>query len=63
MSQLDGLSDPEELPEDIIVWAPRRGPLVGRLNAISVLAASLGALALFGLAAGAYLAGRRARIS
>jgi len=48
----------EDLPEEIVEWQRRHGPLIGRWDGPVVVAATLGALALLGLTAGAFLAGR-----
>jgi hypothetical protein len=59
MTDFDDLSDPEELPEEIVEWQPQHGPLIGRWgDAPVVIAATVGALAAMGLVAGAFLAGR-----
>jgi len=60
MSDLEDLSDPEELPEDIVEWQPQHGPLIGsgRMDGTVVVAATVGALAALGLVAGAFFAGR-----
>ena len=58
MTQLDALSDPEELPEEIVEWQPQHGPLIGRWDGPIVAIATVGALALLGLTAGAFMAGR-----
>jgi len=60
MTHADELSEPEDLPEDIVQWQPQHGPLVGRWDAPVVIAATVGALALLGLTAGAFMAGRAA---
>jgi hypothetical protein len=60
MTDLENLSDPEELPEDIVEWSPQHGPLIGsgRMDGTVVVAATVGALAALGLVAGAFMAGR-----
>ncbi len=59
MTDFDDLSDPEELPEEIVEWQPQHGPLIGRWgDAPVVIAATVGALAAMGLVAGAFLAAR-----
>jgi len=61
MTQLDEPSDLDELPEDIVQWQPQHGPLVGRWDGTVVIAATIGALAMLGVTAAAFLAGRRSR--
>ena len=58
MTQFDTTSDPEEAPEALVDWEPRHGPLVGRWDGPVVAIATVGALALLGFTAGAFLAGR-----
>ena len=59
MTDFENLSDPEELPEEIVEWQRQHGPLIGRWgDAPVVIAATVGALAALGLVAGAFLAGR-----
>ena len=61
MTDFEDLSDPEELPEDIVEWQPQHGPLIGNGrwgDAPVVIAATVGALAAMGLVAGAFFAGR-----
>ena len=49
---------PEDITEDIVDWQPERGPLIGKWDGTVVAVATVGALALLGFTAGAYLAGR-----
>jgi hypothetical protein len=61
MTDFEDLSEPDELPEDIVAWQPQHGPLIGNGrwgDAPVVIAATVGALAALGLVAGAFLAGR-----
>jgi len=58
MTHLDEPSDLEDVGEDIVQWQPQHGPLVGGRDAVVVIAATVGALAMLGLTAGAFLAGR-----
>jgi hypothetical protein len=58
MTQLDTPFEPEEIPEDIVTWQPQHGPLIGRWDGPVVAIATVSALALLGLTAGAFLAGR-----
>jgi hypothetical protein len=60
MTDLENLSDPEELPEEIVEWSPQHGPLIGsgRMDGAVVVAATVGALAALGLVAGDFMAGR-----
>ena len=59
MTHADPATEPEEISEDIVDWQPERGPLVGHWDGHVVAVATVGALALLGFTAGAYLAGRR----
>jgi hypothetical protein len=66
MTQLDATPEdlPEDLPEEIVQWQPHHGRTFGlpmRSDGAVVVAATVGALALLGITAGAYLAGRRSR--
>ena len=58
MTQLDTPLEEDDIPEAIVEWQPRRGPLVGNWDGPVVAIATGSALALLGLTAGAYLAGR-----
>jgi hypothetical protein len=65
MTQIDTTAEdlPEDLPEEIVQWQPQHGrtfaiPGQDRDGAV-VVAATIGALALLGITAGAFLAGRR----
>ena len=58
MTNVDPAHEPEEIPEDIVDWQPERGPLIGRWDGPVVAIATVGALALLGFTAGAYMAGR-----
>ena len=58
MTELDTSLEDEDIPEAIVEWQPRHGPLVGRWDGPVVAIATVGALALLGLTAGAYMAGR-----
>ena len=58
MTELDTPLEDHDIPETIVEWQPQRGPLVGRWDGPVVVIATVGALALLGLTAGAYMAGR-----
>jgi hypothetical protein len=60
MTHLDEPSDLEDVGEDIVQWQPKHGPLIGggHMDGTVVIAATVGALAMLGLTAGAFLAGR-----
>ncbi len=58
MTELDTELEREDLPDPIVEWQPQHGPLVGRWDGPVVAIATVGALALLGLTAGAYMAGR-----
>lgn len=60
MPDFNAMSEPEELPEEIVEWSPQHGPLIGsgRMDGTVVIAATVGALAALGLVAGAFFAGR-----
>ena len=58
MTELETGLEREEVPDPIVDWQPRQGPLIGRWDGPVVAIATVGALALLGLTAGAYMAGR-----
>ena len=58
MTQLDTTLEEDDIPEAIVEWQPRHGPLIGRWDGPVVAIATISALALLGLTAGAYMAGR-----
>jgi hypothetical protein len=65
MTQLHSPDDPEALPEEIVHWQPHHGhtfALPQALNEVDgpvVATAIMGVLAMVGLAAGAFILGRR----
>ena len=58
MTELNTPLENDDHPEAIVEWEPRHGPLIGRWDGPVVIVATVSALALLGLTAGAYLAGR-----
>ena len=58
MTQLDTPLEEDDIPEAIVEWQPQRGPLVGRWDGPVVAIATIGALAVLGFTAAAYVAGR-----
>ena len=58
MTQFDTPLEDEDIPEEIVEWQPQHGPLIGRWDGPVVAIATIGALAVLGFTAAAYVAGR-----